>query len=90
MALHPSIHSNLTRQRDLELRRRLARPRRGAARREHKAGRWHFLTRSFVVGLVAAACVAGIAASSSSAAGPIFTDWSAPVNLGPVVNSGRE
>jgi RNA polymerase sigma factor (sigma-70 family) len=32
MALHPSIHSDLTRQHELELRRRLARPGRGAAK----------------------------------------------------------
>ena len=32
MAVHPSIHSDLTRQHELELRRRLARPGRGAAK----------------------------------------------------------
>jgi Tol biopolymer transport system component len=37
--------------------------------------------------LVAAACVLGVAATSLSSAAPVYTDWSAPVNLGPVVNS---
>ena len=37
--------------------------------------------------LVAAACVLGVAATSLAAAAPIYTDWTAPVSLGPVVNS---
>ena len=40
-----------------------------------------------LLSLVAAACVLGIAAASLSSAAPIYTGWSAPVNLGPVVNS---
>ena len=40
--------------------------------------------------LVAAACVLGVAATSLSAAAPIYTDWSAPVNLGPTINSASD
>ena len=40
-----------------------------------------------LLSLVAAACVLGVAATSLSSAAPIYTDWSTPVNLGPVVNS---
>ena len=40
-----------------------------------------------LLALVAAACVLGVAATSLAAAAPIYTDWSTPVNLGPVVNS---
>ena len=36
---------------------------------------------------MAAACVLGVAATSLSSAAPIYTGWSAPVNLGPVVNT---
>ena len=36
--------------------------------------------------LVAAACVVGVATSLAAAA-PIYTDWTAPVSLGAVVNS---
>ena len=40
-----------------------------------------------MLGVVAAACALGVTAASLSAAAPVYTDWSAPVNLGPVVNS---
>lgn len=39
-----------------------------------------------LLGLVAVLCVVGAGASLSSAA-PIYTGWSTPVWLGPVVNS---
>jgi len=38
-------------------------------------------------GLLAAVCVLGAAFTSFSSAAPIYTGWSVPVNLGPVVNS---
>jgi Tol biopolymer transport system component len=44
--------------------------------------------KKLLLGVVAAACVVGVGASSLSAAGPQFTGWSAPVNLGATVNSG--
>jgi len=51
--------------------------------------RWR--TRSFrsrrLLLAVGAACVLGVIATSFSSAAPIYTDWSTPVNLGPVVNS---
>jgi hypothetical protein len=42
--------------------------------------------KKLLLGLAVAACVLA-AATSSSAAAPIYTAWSPPVNLGPIVNS---
>jgi hypothetical protein len=43
--------------------------------------------KNLLLGVVAAACVLGFGAASLGAAGPHFTDWSTPVNLGMTVNS---
>jgi hypothetical protein len=45
------------------------------------------LAKNLLLCVVAVACVLGVGATSLSAAGPHFTGWSAPVNLGPAVNS---
>src|SRR5262245_53696984 len=37
--------------------------------------------------VVGAVCVFGVGATSLSAGGPLYTDWSTPVNLGSVVNA---
>src|SRR4051812_44623224 len=43
--------------------------------------------KRLLLGVVAAACLVGVVTAVSSAAGPISTDWSAPVWVGPIVNS---
>ena len=43
--------------------------------------------QKLVVAIVAAACALGITAASISAAAPVYTDWSAPVSLGSVINT---
>ena len=52
-----------------------------------KKSSWGASPLKLLVGLVAAVSVFGVAATSLSSAAPIYTGWSAPVNLGPVVNS---
>jgi hypothetical protein len=47
----------------------------------------HLTARKLLIGAVAAACVVGVCATSLRAAGPQYTGWSAPVNLGPTFNS---
>ena len=49
-------------------------------------GRRHVASRRLLF-LVAAACVLAAAGASLASAAPIYTAWSAPVNLGPIVNS---
>ena len=46
-----------------------------------------FQVWKLMLGVVAAACALGVAAATVSAAAPVYTGWSTPVNLGPVVNS---
>jgi hypothetical protein len=43
--------------------------------------------KKLLLGVAAAACVLGVSATTLSAAGPHFTGWSTPVNLGPTINS---
>jgi Tol biopolymer transport system component len=43
--------------------------------------------KKLLLGVVAAGCVLGAGATSLWAAGPDFTPWSAPANLGPTINT---
>jgi len=43
--------------------------------------------RKLLLGVVAAACLLGAGATSIWAAGPDYTAWSAPANLGPTINT---
>src|SRR5262245_5107375 len=45
------------------------------------------LPSRLLLGVVTAVCFFAVSATSLSAGGPLYTDWSAPVNLGSVVNS---
>ncbi len=55
-----------------------------AVRRRDKRNR---LSRRVVVPVLAGLALIVAMVATSAAAAPIYTDWSAPVNLGPVVNS---
>ena len=63
----------------------LRRPERSRSWRSPSRGA--FGPRSSCLSVVAVACALGVTAASVSAAAPVYTGWSAPVNLGPVVNS---
>jgi WD40 repeat protein len=52
-----------------------------------KSRRRSLPAKKLLLGVVAAACVLGAGATTLWAAGPHYTGWSAPVNLGPTINS---
>lgn len=52
-----------------------------------KSRRRSLAAKKLLLGVVAAACVLGAGATTLWAAGPHYTGWSAPVNLGPTINS---